>query len=67
MDESSVGRLLIAGEGGFDLGPYPAIGSWLDRVVMGFSVLGFSVPVFVVGYLLIYVFSIWLNWLPVQG
>ena len=29
--------------------------------------LGFSVPVFVIGYLLIYVFSIWLNWLPVQG
>src|SRR5258707_454944 len=42
-------------------------GSWLDRLVMGFSVLGFSVPVFVVGYLLIYVFSIWLNSLPVQG
>ena len=31
------------------------------------SVLGFSVPVFVVGYLLIYVFSIHLRWLPVQG
>ena len=42
-------------------------GSWLDRIVMGFSVLGFSVPVFVVGYLLIYVFAIELNWLPVQG
>jgi peptide/nickel transport system permease protein len=42
-------------------------GSWIDRVVMGFSVLGFSVPVFVIGYLLIYVFAITLNWLPVQG
>ena len=42
-------------------------GSWIDRVVMGFSVLGFSVPVFVVGYLLIYLFSIKLGWLPVQG
>ncbi len=42
-------------------------GTWLDRIVMGFSVLGFSVPVFVVGYVLIYVFSIKLNWLPVQG
>lgn len=42
-------------------------GSWIDRLVMGFSVLGFSVPVFVVGYLLIYVFAIELNWLPVQG
>jgi peptide/nickel transport system permease protein len=37
-------------------------GSWIDRVVMGFSV-----PVFVIGYLLIYLFAIWLNWLPVQG
>ena len=42
-------------------------GTWLDRIVMGFSVLGFSVPVFVIGYALIYVFSIRLNWLPVQG
>lgn len=42
-------------------------GSWIDRVVMGFSVLGFSVPVFVVGYMLIYVFSLVLGWLPVQG
>src|SRR5262245_6682056 len=42
-------------------------GGWLDSMVMGFSVLGFSVPVFVVGYLLIYVFAIQLNWLPVQG
>ena len=42
-------------------------GTWIDRLVMGFSVAGFSVPVFVVGYLLIYVFAIQLNWLPVQG
>jgi peptide/nickel transport system permease protein len=42
-------------------------GSWIDRLVMGFSVLGFSVPVFVIGYLLIYLFAIQLNWLPVQG
>jgi peptide/nickel transport system permease protein len=51
------------------LGVYAAYrqGSIADRVVMGFSVLGFSVPVFVVGYLLIYVFAIQLNWFPVQG
>jgi peptide/nickel transport system permease protein len=42
-------------------------GTWIDRLVMGFSVLGFSVPTFVVGYILIYVFAVWLNWLPVQG
>jgi peptide/nickel transport system permease protein len=42
-------------------------GTWIDRFVMGFSVLGFSVPVFVVGYILIYIFAITLDWLPVQG
>jgi peptide/nickel transport system permease protein len=42
-------------------------GSWVDKIVMGFSVLGFSVPVFVIGYSLIYLFAIKLNWLPVQG
>jgi peptide/nickel transport system permease protein len=42
-------------------------GSLIDRFVMGFSVLGFSVPVFVIGYCLIYVFAIDLGWLPVQG
>jgi peptide/nickel transport system permease protein len=42
-------------------------GSWIDRFVMGFSVLGFSVPVFVLAYVLIIVFSVELEWLPVQG
>jgi peptide/nickel transport system permease protein len=42
-------------------------GSLVDRLVMGFSVLGFSVPVFVIGYGLIYLFAIKLNWFPVQG
>ena len=41
--------------------------TWIDRVVMGFSVLGFAVPVFLIGYLLIYIFAIELRWLPVQG
>jgi len=42
-------------------------GGWLDRTLMGFSVLGFSVPVFVLAYLLIWLFSLELGWLPVQG
>jgi peptide/nickel transport system permease protein len=42
-------------------------GTWVDRLVMGFSVLGFSVPVFVLAYMLIIVFSVQLEWLPVQG
>ncbi len=43
------------------------MGGWLDRLLSGFSVAGFSVPVFVIGYLLIYFFAIRLEWLPVQG
>ena len=42
-------------------------GSWIDRGVMAFSVLGFSTPVFVLGYALIYFFSLKLNFFPVQG
>jgi peptide/nickel transport system permease protein len=42
-------------------------GTITDKIVMGFSVAGFSVPVFVIGYGLIYLFAIKLNWFPVQG
>jgi peptide/nickel transport system permease protein len=42
-------------------------GTWIDRIVMGFSVMGFSVPVFVLAYLLIWLVSLKLEWLPVQG
>ncbi len=42
-------------------------GTFIDRLVMGFAVLGFSVPVFVVGYLLAYIFALELDWFPVQG
>jgi peptide/nickel transport system permease protein len=41
--------------------------TWIDRVAMAIAVFGFSVPVFVVGYLLAYVFALKLDWLPVQG
>ena len=43
------------------------MGGWLDRLLSGFAVAGFSVPVFVIGYVLIYIFAIELQWLPVQG
>jgi peptide/nickel transport system permease protein len=42
-------------------------GGWFDRALMGLSVLGFSVPVFVLAYLLIWLVSLQLGWLPVQG
>ena len=42
-------------------------GTWIDRLIMILAVFGFSVPVFVVGYLLAYIFALQLDWLPVQG
>ena len=42
-------------------------GSLLDRAVMGLAVTGFSVPVFVVGYILVYFVALQWRWLPVQG
>lgn len=52
--------------------PLGVIAAWrrgklLDRFIMTLSVFGFSVPTFVVAYLLIAVFSVSLGWLPVQG
>jgi peptide/nickel transport system permease protein len=52
--------------------PFGVLAAWkarrlADRLVMGFSVLGFAMPVFLVGYVLIYVFAVKLGWLPVQG
>ena len=42
-------------------------GSWIDRVIMAFAVSAFSLPVFVIGYILAYVFALELEWFPVQG
>lgn len=42
-------------------------GSWIDHLVMIFAVLGFSVPVFVIAYILMYSFSIQAQLFPVQG
>jgi peptide/nickel transport system permease protein len=52
--------------------PLGVIAAWkrgtiIDRFVMGLSVIGFSVPVFVIGYVLIELFAIDLRWFPVQG
>jgi len=52
--------------------PLGVLAAWkarglVDRLVMSFAVLGFAMPVFLVGYVLIYVFAVKLGWLPVQG
>ncbi|WP_022729808.1 ABC transporter permease [Fodinicurvata sediminis] len=41
--------------------------TWVDYLVMSFSVLGFSIPVFVIGYIFMSIFSLGLGWFPVQG
>ena len=65
----SLSTILIAVAVAVPLGVLAAYkqGTLIDRIVRGFSVLGFSVPVFVIGYSLIYLFAIQLNWFPVQG
>ncbi|MER9915332.1 ABC transporter permease, partial [Mesorhizobium sp. M0050] len=42
-------------------------GGLIDRLLAAFSALGYSVPVFVIGYFLIYFFAFKTHWLPVQG
>ena len=65
----AAGTLVLAVLIALPLGTLAAwrMGGWLDKAVMAFSVAGFSVPVFVVGYILIYVFAMKLHWFPVQG
>ena len=65
----AVGTLLLAVLIALPLGTLAAwrMGGWLDKAVMAFSVAGFSVPVFVVGYVLIYLLAMKLQWFPVQG
>lgn len=61
--------LLIAVCTGVPMGVIAAArqGSALDRFVMAAAVFGFSVPVFVIGYMLAFFFAVELGWLPVQG
>ena len=52
--------------------PIGVVAAWkarklVDRVVMGFAVLGFAMPVFVLAYILIYFFAVQWQLLPVQG
>ncbi|WP_298987174.1 ABC transporter permease [uncultured Roseibium sp.] len=52
--------------------PLGAIAAWranslVDRLAMGFAVAGFSIPVFVIAYVLVYIFAVELRLFPVQG
>jgi peptide/nickel transport system permease protein len=61
--------LLVAVVLGVGLGILAALrrGTWLDQLAVGVAVLGVSVPVFWSGLLLIWIFSVGLNWLPATG
>ncbi|MEJ2803488.1 ABC transporter permease [Comamonadaceae bacterium PP-2] len=63
------GTLLLAVLIALPLGTLAAwrMGGWLDRAVMAFSVAGFSIPVFVIGYVLIYFLALKVQIFPVQG
>jgi peptide/nickel transport system permease protein len=65
----TLGALIIAVLIAIPLGTLAAsrAGGAVDRLVMSFAVLGFSIPVFVLAYLLIMLFSVRWGVLPVQG
>ena len=65
----AAGTLLIAIALAIPLGTLAAwrMGGWLDRLLSVFSVAGFSVPVFVTAYVLIYLFALKFDWFPEQG
>jgi peptide/nickel transport system permease protein len=67
--ELSIGALLLAIIIGIPLGVLSAVrrGTWLDMFLSVFAVISFSLPVFVVGVLMVLIFSIQLGWLPSFG
>jgi peptide/nickel transport system permease protein len=67
--ELSFASALFAIVGGIPMGVYTGIyrDQWLSQVFLSLSLVGVSVPTFLIGILLIYVFSVWLGWLPSFG
>lgn len=65
----SLATMIVSSTVGVSFGVFAAwrTGGFADRVLSAFAALGFSVPVFVIGYFLIYFFAIRTQWLPVQG
>ena len=61
--------LLVALAAGLTAGLLAAYrpNSWVDHLPMSLAMAGICIPAFVLGPLLVLVFSLWLGWLPVQG
>ncbi len=67
--ELAMGALLFALAVAFPIGIISAVrqNSLLDRLSMAIAFLGISMPGFWLGLVLILIFGVWLQWLPVQG
>ena len=65
----TIGAFILAVAVGIPLGIAAARrrGSWVDRTIVGWSVVGVSAPGFVLGLVLLYVFGLMLGWFPVFG
>lgn len=51
----------------FGVGAAARRGGWTDHALTYFTTLGFSLPAFIAGYALAFIFATTLKWLPVQG
>jgi peptide/nickel transport system permease protein len=67
--ELSITAALLALAVGVPMGVVAALkrGTWLSQLLMTVSLLGVSLPTFLIGILLILVFAVWLNWFPSFG
>jgi peptide/nickel transport system permease protein len=67
--ELSLVSMLVAVLAGIPLGVWTALHrrSGLARLIMTLSLLGVALPTFLIGLVLILVFSVWLGWLPAFG
>jgi peptide/nickel transport system permease protein len=67
--ELSVAAALLALVAGIAMGVYTALRprSWLSQLLLALSLIGVSLPTFLIGILLILVFSVQLGWLPSFG
>ena len=67
--ELSAVAALLALVGGVSMGVYTALrrDSWLSQVMLAVSLVGVSLPTFLIGILLILVFAVLLGWLPSFG
>jgi peptide/nickel transport system permease protein len=67
--ELALAAALFAVALGIPMGVYTGIyrDTWLSKIFLTVSLVGISLPTFLIGILLIYVFSVWLNVLPSFG